>query len=847
MTTTRRNALQIAAHLIRLGLAPVALASPDDPREQLKPAAQRGKQPILARWNEGPAPKSIKDMPELRPEHNVGIRTGYVAGARHCIVVLDEDSEGAHYFCEDTQPPTTMETLTGRMTAGWRGRHRFYKRPTGGGRFPNRALKVQWKNPFNDDQTEILALDVRADGGQVVAPGSLHGTGGLYEEAAAWTEQMLESLPTLNLAALEKSLADTKSASVDIESKFPRAQRVRRFRAYLDKCEPSSPQMQPHGAGAHALGIARAGVWGLDLPPDVVADEMHRSKWNKKCKYDDGSPYPWSIEELRHKCKDASKTETSDGDMQKRRGWMLEEQEKKSDRGVIEITPNVSSVCNETLVALADARDNIGSPLVYASSGHLAVVNSSGIFWLDRHALTVCMDKSAIYQVHVERGRGDAKEIVAEQRQPPIQIADKILSSGDWPQLPVLRRVSRLPPVTLAGCIGLKPGYDMQSQTYYLGQPVVIPDTPTRGDALSAMHRLLRYVRVVKFATDTDKSKWLALLLTLATRTAYDKAPAFLISATCQGSGKTTLAMIAYKLLYAERIIPADYKNSDDSEWGKSLYGWAQMPLILWDNQADGRCIRNPGLAAILTSGVGTARELAKHKFLDADFGSSVFCFTGNKTTLDADLACRTVVINLNGKPDRDPNFSPQQDRNFDAVRPQALRDVYTIIRAWALAGCPPMAAAPHDRFGEWSQVVQQVCMWLGMENPVTDNEEMNVDHEYLRIFLLETERLFKDKPFRPADLINRVNNEEAGAIEAVSAIAELCRQRRADNSVKLGQQIKAVCDREVSGMRMLNCGMTNGYQRYRIRVQDGSKSTSSGSAVHSPQGAEQAKEEVSG
>ena len=812
----QRNALQIAAHLIKLGLAPVALMAPDDPRELLKPAAQRGKQPILARWNEGPAPKSVKDMPELRPEHNVGIRTGYVAGARHCVVALDEDSEGAHYFCEDTQPSTTMETLTGRMTAGWRGRHRFYRRPEGG-RFPNRALKVKWQNPFNDDRVEVLALDVRGDGGQVVAPGSLHGTGGLYEEAATWTEAMLQSLPVLDLAALEKCLADTKADSKAIDDKFPRAQRVRRFRAYLEKCEPSYPQMPPYGAGAHALIIARAGVWGLDLPVEVVAEEMQRSGWNKKCKFDDGSPYPWSLEELRHKCKDADRMATSDGDMQKRRGWMLEEPEKKSERAVIEITPNVSKVASEVLVALADARDSLGSPLVYASSGHLSVVQPPGIHWLDRHALSLAMDKAAMFQVHVERGRGDEKEVVAEQKQPPMHIADKILSAGHWPELPALKRISRLPPVTLSGCIGLKPGYDMQSQIYYLGQPVHIPDAPTKGDAQAALQRILRYVRSVKFATDTDKAKWVAYLLTFATRTAYDKAPVFLISAAFQGSGKSCLAYMPFKMLYSERLKPADYKESDDPDFGKSLYGWSQMPLVLWDNMPDGKCLRHAALAAILTNGVATARELSKHSFLDSDFGATIFCYTGNKVTLDADLACRAVVINLLGKPDKDPNFSPEQDRAFDAIRPGVLRDVYTIIRAWALAGCPPQPAQPHDRFGEWSQVVQQIVLWLGLENPVTSNDDMNADKDHLMVFLHEAERLFKDKPFRAQDLIEMATNGGRSAVEAVAAVAELCRQRRAESAIRLGQQLKAICQRDAEGLVLLHCGATNGYHRYRI------------------------------
>ncbi len=815
-----RNAINIAERLIKLGLAPVALKSPDDPEEVLKPVGQRGKRPILHDWNNQSCPKSIADMPELRPEHNIGLRTGYVDGARHHVVVLDEDSEAAHWFCEQTFPATSMATETGRVTAGWRGRHRFYRRPNVD-KFANRAIKVLWNNPFNDEQPEILALDVRADGGQVVAPGSLHGTGGLYEEMLTWSEEMLRNLPVLPIELLEKSIADVKHSSKANEDKFPQKIRVRRFRAYLEKCLPSRPQMPPAGAGVHCLGIARAGVWGLDLPPDVVAKEMHESSWNKKCAFDDGSSYPWSIEELRHKCKAAARSETSGGDMEKRRGWMLEEPEKAAEKHVIELTAQVAQTSSEVLSALADARDGLGSPLVYSQGEHLVTVHPSGTHWLDRHSLSIAMDRAAVFQVHKEKKVDGETEIVVEAKKPPMDIADKLLSMGFWPELPKLRRVSKLPPVTLSGCLGLRPGYDLHSQTYYLGSSLEIPERPSREDAIAAAERLLRYVKALKFATPTDRAKWLAYLLTLASRTAYDKCPMFLFCAISQGSGKTSAAVIGYKLLYPGDLIPADYKEGDDSEWAKSLYGWSQMPLVLWDNIADGRCIRHPKLAMILTSGKGTARELGKNRELQADFTSSVFALTGNKVTLDFDLSCRATVINLLGKPDKDPSFSPEGNRQFEAVRPKALADVFTIIRAWALAGCPPIHCTPHDRFGEWSQVVQQLVLWLGFGDCVTDNDAMNQDRDSLRQFHFELYHCFGDKVFKTGDLFEKASNGMRAAVEAVSAAAELCRRRRAESAIVLGQNLKVLADRASEDFKLVNCGVIDGYQRYRMqRVQ---------------------------
>ena len=74
-----------------------------------------------------------------------------------------------------TYTPWQVQTYTGF--------HLCYRHP--GARVPNRARV--------DTGEGRLELDVRGDGGYVIAPGSMHATGAEYSEAGDWTPR--ERLP----------------------------------------------------------------------------------------------------------------------------------------------------------------------------------------------------------------------------------------------------------------------------------------------------------------------------------------------------------------------------------------------------------------------------------------------------------------------------------------------------------------------------------------------------------------------------------------------------------------------------------------------------------------------------
>ena len=116
---------------------------------------------------------------------NIGIVTGDVSG----VIVVDCDSLEAVAWAEANLPLTPMMTRTAK------GQHRFYRHP--GSQVRNRA--------GIETGDERIKIDVRGDGGYVVAPGSVHETGHVYETDGNWPDT-LDDVPVFDPAWLESGL-----------------------------------------------------------------------------------------------------------------------------------------------------------------------------------------------------------------------------------------------------------------------------------------------------------------------------------------------------------------------------------------------------------------------------------------------------------------------------------------------------------------------------------------------------------------------------------------------------------------------------------------------------------------
>ncbi|MGK3968267.1 bifunctional DNA primase/polymerase [Sorangium sp. So ce1667] len=262
-------------------------------------ARHAGKHPRIKDWER----EASSDVAKIRawwerwPTANVGLAMGGPAA----LFAVDVDGSDGRSTLEALERehgplPATLRTASGREDGGG---HLLFAIP------PELAdLGAELANSV----AKLPGIDVRAQGGQVVAPPSLHYTGRRYAVTcvapiASAPRWLLERLTTPKAVPAKPHVTPT------MQEAAPHCTDARmRASAYLRTMDPAISGQGGH----HALWRAAvAMVCGFDLASDVALGLL-RAEYNPRC-----LP-PWSEAELRHKVEDAVHAEVP-------RGYLLHE------------------------------------------------------------------------------------------------------------------------------------------------------------------------------------------------------------------------------------------------------------------------------------------------------------------------------------------------------------------------------------------------------------------------------------------------------------------------------------------------------------------------------------------
>ena len=142
-------------------------------------------------------PKTLQQWWTIEPTANIGIRTGAISG----LFVFDIDPRNG-----GNQSLSTLEARYGRLPetlqalTGGGGRHLYFVHPGG-------CLASHLGLP---------GVDIKADGGYVVAPPSRHASGGIYswKEGAGPTTKALSLLPQWLLERLRSIITTASGRSL---------------------------------------------------------------------------------------------------------------------------------------------------------------------------------------------------------------------------------------------------------------------------------------------------------------------------------------------------------------------------------------------------------------------------------------------------------------------------------------------------------------------------------------------------------------------------------------------------------------------------------------------------------
>lgn len=215
------------------------------------------------------------------------------------IIVVDSDDEEAEALVKAFCPETPMMQITGNG-----GFHRVYRRPE----YPVSNRQKTWVDG------KEYGIDIRGDGGYIMAPGSIHPkTQNLYRELAPWTSVLLRQCPVYDPSWLTCERSKPKQATtVAVKADFasddhqdriseidiPVEQRESMAMRYLDSVPGTQ---QGEGADRRCTALTMKLLYGFALPVDSVQSLL--TEWGQKeDQLDDaGGWYPWTSEDISRK------------------------------------------------------------------------------------------------------------------------------------------------------------------------------------------------------------------------------------------------------------------------------------------------------------------------------------------------------------------------------------------------------------------------------------------------------------------------------------------------------------------------------------------------------------------
>jgi hypothetical protein len=321
----------------------------------------------------------------------------------------------------------------------------------------------------------------------------------------------------------------------------------------------------------------------------------------------------------------------------------------------------------------------------------------------------------------VKRENKDGR-LVEYRIHPPAPLVKQVADAGAYESIRPLEGIVQAPVLFADGRVLQTPGYDRRSGLLYIpcGDYPVVPTSVSREQAVKAAKPLLYVVKDFPFFKPAHKSAWFAGLLTMAGRYAFKgNAPLFLCDANTRGSGKGLLIDCACAIALGH----AAGKNANvtkDEEMTKlilSIVRAGDRAAVL-DNI--GGVFGTPALDAALTAPTFKGRLLCTND--NVEFPMTVtFWASGNNVVCQGDTARRIAHIRLDSRlenpEDRDDVTEKELLAYVHREKARLLCCALTILSGFIQAGRPKHNLKPWGSFEQWSALIRECVVWLGMED----------------------------------------------------------------------------------------------------------------------------------
>jgi hypothetical protein len=640
--------------------------------------------PLPAGWENWGTRKGGEPIKEHRGNrcYNVGLRTGSAAG----LVIIDIDQhhgiDGLAALKEkfgdrfDTLFPSTY---TVRSPTG--GLHYYY------------ATTAPISNSAG---LLVRGVDVRGEGGQVVAAGSVRMNGHRY---TIINPVDLVPMPT----EMEELLLSLRPVSMgrkrEASRQLVQARAVPRERV-LQNCLAKHPKVEPgqrHDTLMSVAGFARNLIESDDDLEWVIRQFAEEQGVASR-----------DTADLEHIVADAK---------------ALSRTPQGSARVQILVDTEQGRVVQELERAMSDA------PGLFCRGGALVrVLPPFGRVLLPPLVQAVPRDVLGPWTTaHIEWAKEKREDGVTIEVpcHPPAWAINAFLAAGNWPNVPDLVGVFEHPVFLADGRVLAASGYDRESGILLLPRVAAdpIPEHPTQDEARQALCWLDEIICDFPFADDVAHSAALAAMLTPAARQAIAGCvPLMVIDKSTRGVGGSLFTDVI-STLYMGRPMARVTQAGSEEEQRKVITSLLldASPLVLFDNI--GAPLGGAALDALLTGESWKDRLLGTNITVTLPVGA-IFYATGNNITFKGDTSRRALKIRMVSNlenPEERQGFRHANLRAWVAAeRARLLTAALTVLRAFHVAGrpLPNPGFAPWGSFDGWSDLIRGVLVWLGQPDP---------------------------------------------------------------------------------------------------------------------------------
>jgi len=302
----------------------------------------------------------------------------------------------------------------------------------------------------------------------------------------------------------------------------------------------------------------------------------------------------------------------------------------------------------------------------------------------------------------------------------PEEVAKFILArAGEWTFRPVTGVITTQT-LRSDGTILEHAGYDVATGLILIDPPAlpVIPEHPTRKDAIAALAVLEELLVEFPFLDDASRSVALSALVTPVVRGAMPVAPMHVARAPTAGSGKSYLFDTASAIAIGQRChVIAAGSRDEETEKRLSACVLSGYPLVSIDN-VNGE-LGGDFLNQVIERPIVSPRILGRSE--QPRFSNRMTWFaTGNNVRLVGDTTRRALICSLDAKHER-PELRVFSAKPVDRVltdRGRYVAAALIVVRAYFVAG-KPGKMPPLASFEAWSDSVRSALIWLERADPV--------------------------------------------------------------------------------------------------------------------------------